>query len=103
MLADIDNHQRELAEICRRYGVTRLDVFGSAARGTDFKPGRSDIDFLVKFAPESTMTPLDRFFGLARELEEILGCSVDLIEESAVRNPFILAGIQRSREPVYGA
>ena len=103
MHADIDNRQRELAKLCRRYGVARLEVFGSAARGTDFDPRRSDFDFLVKFAPENGMTPLKQFFGLARALEKLLGRPVDLIEESAVENPHIRAGIERSREAVYGA
>jgi predicted nucleotidyltransferase len=40
-----------IADVCRRYQVRRLDVFGSAARGTDFDPERSDADFLVEFAP----------------------------------------------------
>ena len=41
----------EMAEICRRYGVKELSVFGSAARG-DMQPG-SDIDLLVEFEPGS--------------------------------------------------
>ncbi len=49
MLADIDNKRDALAAICRRYGVARLEVFGSAVRGTDFDADRSDADFLVTF------------------------------------------------------
>lgn len=45
----IADKKEELAAICRRYGVARLDVFGSAARGTDFDPQTSDADFLVEF------------------------------------------------------
>ena len=103
MHADIDNHQRELSELCRRFGVARLEVFGSAARGTDFDPRRSDIDFLVTFTPENRLTPLKQFFDLAWALERLLGRPVDLIEESAVQNPYIRAGIERSREAAYGA
>lgn len=40
-----------LTELCRRHGVRRLDVFGSAARGIDFDPARSDTDLLVEFGP----------------------------------------------------
>jgi uncharacterized protein len=42
-----------IASICRRYQVRRLEVFGSAARGADFDPERSDADFLVEFAPDA--------------------------------------------------
>lgn len=40
--------QNELAELCRRFGVRRLEVFGSAARSADFDPLTSDVDFLVE-------------------------------------------------------
>jgi predicted nucleotidyltransferase len=51
MEAAIDQKRVALAAICRRYGVARLEVFGSAARGGDFDPNRSDADFLVTFKP----------------------------------------------------
>ena len=38
-----------LAALCRKYGIARLEVFGSAAQGSDFDPMRSDADFLVSF------------------------------------------------------
>ena len=50
MIADILSHREELRELCRRYHVRRLDLFGSAARG-DFVPARSDLDFLVDSTP----------------------------------------------------
>ena len=51
MHAEILRHRETLAALCRRHGVARLDVFGSAARGVDFDPARSDVDLLVEFAP----------------------------------------------------
>ena len=50
MLSLIAEHRAEIAALCRRFGVRRLAVFGSAARGADFDPARSDVDFLVEFA-----------------------------------------------------
>jgi uncharacterized protein len=47
MLPLIENRRAEIAELCRRFRVRRLDVFGSAARGGDFDPARSDVDLLV--------------------------------------------------------
>jgi uncharacterized protein len=46
----ITSHQQELLELCARFGVRRLEVFGSAA-GEEFDPSRSDLDFLVDFRP----------------------------------------------------
>lgn len=92
-----------LAELCRRYGVARLEVFGSAARGVDFDPATSDADFLVEFRPDSGMPPLEQFFGFADALEKLLGRPVDLVEFSAISNPYVRAAIDRSRELVYGA
>ena len=51
MLPLIAERRSQIADICRRFGVRRLAVFGSAARGQDFDPERSDVDFLVAFEP----------------------------------------------------
>ena len=49
MHALIEQHRAAIGELCQRYGVRRAEVFGSGARGVDFDPQRSDIDFLVEF------------------------------------------------------
>lgn len=77
-------------------------MFGSAARGVDFNPARSDADFLVEFAPDA-QPGLTAFFGAKAELEQLLGRGVDLVEPAAVRNPYVLASINRNREAVYAA
>ena len=103
MHADIAQKHQELAALCRRYDVALLEVFGSAARARDFDPDRSDADFLVEFKPGSTLSPLEQFFGLADALANLLGRPVDLVEPAAIRNPFIRAAVNRSRELVYGS
>jgi predicted nucleotidyltransferase len=97
----IDQHRAEIALLCHRYGVRQLEVFGSAARGADFDPDRSDADFLVDFERESNMSALHQFFGFAEALERLLGRPVDLVERGAIKNPFLLASIDRARELVY--
>ena len=89
----IDQRRAEIALLCHRYGVQRLDVFGSAARGLDFNPDTSDADFLVEFRSADGLSPLQQFFGFADALERLLERPVDLVERGAVRNPFVLAGI----------
>ena len=58
--------------------------------------------FLSRDEAGSGLAPLEQFFGLANALEDLLGRPVDLVEPSAVKNPFIRARINRSREVVYG-
>jgi len=105
MQAVIDEKRDALAAICRRYGVSRLEVFGSAARGLDFDPKRSDFDFLVEFEHRSDLPPVEQFFGFAEALEQLLGRPVDLVERKAVeasRNYIRRRAILRQAEIVYG-
>lgn len=99
----IDLKRAEIAALCGRYGVRRLEVFGSAARAADFDPASSDADFLVEFDRNSGLSQLDRYFGLAEALQQVLGRPVDLVEPSAVKNPFLRAAIERSKELIYAA
>ncbi len=101
MLPLIAERRSEIVALCRRFGVRRLAVFGSAARGADFEPQRSDVDFVVAFE-RADGASLDEFLALRDALSAAVGRPVDLVMEGSVRNPFIRAGIQRSAETVYG-
>ena len=103
MHATIADKKEELAELCRRYDVVRLEVFGSAARGTDFDPKTSDADFLVEFDPASALPPFHRHFDLVEALRNALGRRVDLVEFAAIRNPYLRSAINKSRELVYAS
>jgi len=103
MHSEIIAKRDAIADLCRHYGVARLEIFGSAARGADFDPVRSDADFIVEFAPATGVSALRQFFGFAEDLERLLGRPVDLVESGAIRNPYMRAGINRSRELVYAA
>ena len=103
MHAEIADKRDALIALCKRYDVVQLEVFGSAARGVDFDPVVSDADFLVEFKAGSRLAPLEQFFGLANALKDLLGRPVDLVEFSAIKNPFIRAPINRSREVLYGS
>lgn len=98
----IAQHRSGISAICQRYRISRLEVFGSAARGDDFNPLHSDADFLVEFAPDA-QPGLNAFYGAKADLEKLLGRSVDLVEPAAVRNPYVLASINRNREAIYAA
>jgi len=82
----LEQHSKAIAALCERYGVRRLDVFGSATRA-DFDPLRSDFDFIVEFetyGPDSAR----RFVGLADELETLLKRPVDIVFERAMKPRF---------------
>jgi predicted nucleotidyltransferase len=102
MIEEINLHREELQALCRRFHVRRLDLFGSAARG-DFDSEHSDFDFIVEFDRGAPLHPFDTYFGLKEGLEALLGRNVDLVELSAVRNPYLKASIEQSRENVYAA
>ena len=72
MHADIARRRAALAALCRRYDVARLEVFGSAARGTGFDPKQSDVDFLVTFTP-AARNDLAAFADFKEALEALLG------------------------------
>ncbi len=98
----IAQHRSGISAICQRYRIRRLEVFGSAARADDFNPASSDADFLVEFATD-VQPDLAAFFGVKADLEKLLGRGVDLVEPGAVRNPYVLASINRNREAIYAA
>ena len=98
----IAQHRSGISAICKRYHIHRLEVFGSAARGDDFNPASSDADFLVEFALDA-QPDLAAFFGAQTDREKLLGRGVALGEPGAVRNPYVLASINRNREAVYAA
>ncbi len=90
-----------IAALCRRHGVARLTMFGSAL--TDrFDPAHSDVDMTVEFA---TGIPdrLGAYFDLKEDLERLLDRPVDLLVRTAIANPFFAAEVARTEELLYAA
>ena len=102
MHPSIQNHRPELAALCRRYGVSRLEIFGSAAKQSSGEDV-GDFDFLVEFEDRESVDYADAYFGLLEALENLLKKPVDLVITSAIDNPYFLADIARSRAVVYDA
>jgi len=71
-----------LAEVCRRYGVKELSLFGSAVRG-EMRP-ESDIDLLVEFEPGARIG-LIQFESLVDELAVLAGRKVDLVTKRGLK------------------
>lgn len=89
-----------VAALCRRYGVRRLDVFGSAVAG-DFHPERSDLDLLVEFEDEPPMPYVDAYVGFQAAMETLAGRKVDVVTARSIRNPYFRAMVERQRRLVF--
>jgi predicted nucleotidyltransferase len=98
----IEQHRREIAEICRRHRVRRLELFGSAV-GDRFDADHSDVDFLVEFEPLAEGQHADAYFGLLESLQALLSRSVDLVMIRAIRNRYFLEAIEPTRTLLYAA
>jgi predicted nucleotidyltransferase len=97
----LDVQRSEVRPLCRRYGVRRLDLFGSATTEA-FDPRRSDLDFLVEFDDDPRHL-FDRYFGLKESLEALYGRSIDLVSAGSLRNPYFIEAVASTRRPVYAA
>jgi uncharacterized protein len=105
MHAAVSSKIETLAELCRRFHVRRLEVFGSAARGADFDTDGSDADFLIEFEPGHD-PGMSGFMDIKQALEQAVGRPVDLVDRLAVersRNYLRRRQILHEAEPVYVA
>jgi uncharacterized protein len=102
MFAVIESKREAIVALCRKYGVVRMDVFGSVLRD-DFEPGRSDVDLLVEFGPREPYAIADAYFDMLDELRELIGGPVDLVMAGAIKNRYILADIEQSKQLLYAA
>jgi predicted nucleotidyltransferase len=102
MQPEIAARRTELGALCREHGVRRLELFGSAAAGTD-RPGESDLDFLVELDDAPPQGYADAYFGLLESLQRLFGRPVDLVVGSAIRNPYFREAVERTKVLLYAA
>ena len=98
----IEQHRAQIEALCQKYHVTRLELFGSAARG-DFDPAQSDFDFFVEFEELGWKGSFKRYMGLKLDLEDLLGRPVDLVEPHVIENRFFAESANKHRMLVYAA
>jgi predicted nucleotidyltransferase len=93
-------HRQRIADICRRYRVRKLSLFGSAATGTERVD--SDVDLLVEFIPGEAPSGF-ALVDMQRELQDAFGGRpVDLAFPSVLRNPYRRQAIEPQLQTVYG-
>lgn len=100
MIPLVARQTEAIAALCRRFGVRRLDLFGSAATGR-FDEASSDLDFVAEFADPSVPGYADRYLGFTEALEELFGRPVDVLTERQIRSPWFREAVEATRQPVY--
>ena len=100
MIPLIEQHQKDLIELCKQYRVQRLDLFGSAAKGT-FKVESSDLDFVVTFEGINEKGYARRYYFFAEALEHLFHRRVDLLTEPMIGDAYFRQEVEQTRQPVY--
>ncbi len=98
----IEENRDELNQLCQRFKVHRLELFGSAADGS-FDLATSDLDFLVEFLELQPGEHFDAYFGLLESLRDLFQRKIDLVETKAMRNPYFIRRVNESRTSIYAA
>jgi uncharacterized protein len=97
----IAEHLEAVHDLCREFGVARLEVVGSVCT-PDFDPGRSDVDFIVDYPPDYDFGPwLTRFFALQEALANLLSRKVDLVMKSAMQKKYFILSAIETRHVLY--
>ncbi len=98
----IETNIHKIIDLCRRFHVRRLWVFGSIL--TPRFSDQSDIDLCVDFDRNQIelYDYANNFFGFLYALEELLGRKIDITEDSAVRNPYFREELNQTRKLIYG-
>jgi predicted nucleotidyltransferase len=103
MIRLIEHNREAIEDLCKRYQVRRLEVFGSALAGKSFHSEQSDLDFLVEFLPLKQGEYADAYFGLLEALEELFHRHIDLVMPGAIKNPYFLESVNKNRKVLYAA
>ena len=95
----IEQNIDQIHTVCDKYHVSQLSVFGSVL--THHYNEKSDIDLLVDFYNMDLKYYADNYFELKSSLEKILKREVDLLENKAIKNPYLRDSIDSSKRVLY--
>jgi hypothetical protein len=96
----LEPHREAIVKLCRRHGVRRLGIFGSALR-PDFDPAQSDIDMVVEFADVPGHSPARQYFDFKAALEQQLARPVDLVELATMPTSRLRRTLERTQVLFY--
>ena len=92
----IENHIGSLNQLCDKYHVDKMYLFGSALN-SNFT-SKSDIDFLVKFKPIDLMQYFENYTNFKESLKVLFSREIDLVEEQTLKNPILISSIEKNKE-----
>lgn len=96
----IDKNSEGLLHLIEKYKVAKLYLFGSFAKGS-FQ-NTSDIDFIVYFLPDIEIEDYaDNFFELISEMENLFKRKVDMISGKAMKNPYFIEEVDKTKVLIY--
>jgi len=96
----VELNLEKIKKLCDNHRVSKLLVFGSVNRDTFNND--SDVDLIVDFDDVDLNQYADNYFDLKQKLEELLNRPVDLLEEKAIRNPYLRKEIDKEKRLIYG-
>lgn len=96
----IERNMQTIIALCQMYKVNKLFVFGSIL--TERFNKESDIDLVVDFNKEDISDYFDNYYNLKDSLQEVLGREIDLLEEQAIKNPYLRKNVESSKMLIYG-
>lgn len=97
----LNNYIKEIQKLCEINNVKVLYAFGSVL--TEKFEAESDIDLIVDIQSDDPLVYAEHYFNLKFELENILQRKIDLLESKAIKNPFLLENIEKSKTLIYAA
>ncbi len=95
----LDSYTNEIKRLCLNNKVKSLYVFGSVL--TERFTEKSDIDLVVDIDANDPFDYADSYFNLKFGLQDLIGRPIDLLENKAIKNPYIRQNIDRSKSLVY--
>ncbi len=101
MIDLVANKRDEIAALCRKYRIVRLDLFGSAATGA-FDSATSDLDFVVDLG-EYESGVAGRYLDFIAAMEALFDRSVDMLTVNSIRNPYFREAVDEQRVNLYEA
>lgn len=99
-MKELNLHIDQIRELCHSNSVRSLFAFGSVTN-KKFKP-ESDIDLVVEIEDPDPLSYSDHYFNLKFQLQQILRRPIDLLEQKAIKNPYLKQEIERTKVLVYG-
>lgn len=96
----LENNISQIVALCRKHKVSKLFVFGSIL--TNRFNDESDVDLLVSFNKSEVTDYFDNYFDFKYSLEDLLGRTVDLLEEQTIKNPYLKKNVDATKALIYG-